>query len=152
MVIRLCPQPPIGTANELFLLNNAKSILKLRTKNSNKETNIHLNSEETKLYTGGFISFSKSVNASDIEYLNSWREGETLLINWTIEGFAVLPNMSYSHPIFIIRIQLEVIYRTVSCLMSLLLFTHEPCHLSRYVSSIYEQATSTISPQYNIFP
>ena len=64
--------------NGLVLLNNAKCVLKLRTKNSNKETNIHLNSEGTKLYTGGYISFSKLVDSSDIEYLNSWREGETL--------------------------------------------------------------------------
>ena len=38
--------------NSLVLLNNTKCVLKLRTKNSNKETNIHLNSEGTKLYTG----------------------------------------------------------------------------------------------------
>ena len=83
---------PIGTVNELFLLNNARCVLKLKTKNSNRETNIHLNSEETKLYTGGYISFSKSVDPRDIEYLSSWREGETLLIDWTIDGFALLPN------------------------------------------------------------
>jgi len=82
----------IGTVNELFLLNNATCILKLKTKNSNRETNIHLNSEETKLYTGGYISFIKPVDSRDIEYLNSWREGETLLIDWIIDGFALLLN------------------------------------------------------------
>ncbi len=80
------------TVNELFLLNNARCILKLKTKKSNKETNIHLHSEETKLYTGGYISFSKAVDSGDIEYLNSWREGETLSIDWTIDGFVLLPH------------------------------------------------------------
>lgn len=44
---------PIGTVNELFLLNNAGCELKLKTKSSNRETNIHLNPEETKFHTGG---------------------------------------------------------------------------------------------------
>jgi hypothetical protein len=82
---------PIGTVNELFLLNSAECVLKLKTKGSNKEMNVYLNSEETKLQTGGYISFSKPVDSGDIEYLNSWREGETLSIDWTINGFALLP-------------------------------------------------------------
>lgn len=79
-----------GAVHELFLLNPVKCTLKLATENSNKKIEIDLKCDETKLYSRGYVSFFKNITRREIEYLNSWREGETILIDWFISGFAVL--------------------------------------------------------------
>jgi hypothetical protein len=80
----------LGTVHELFLLNPVKCILKLQTQKSNKVIEIDLDCHETKLYNRSYASFFIPVTPREIESLNSWREGESILINWFITGFVLL--------------------------------------------------------------
>lgn len=42
------------------------------------------------MYLNGYFSFSKKISDLDIEFLSSWRSGQTVSASWTIEGYAIL--------------------------------------------------------------
>jgi hypothetical protein len=51
---------------------------------------IDLDCKEIKLYNRSYASFYIPVTPREIESVNSWREGESILIDWFITGFVLL--------------------------------------------------------------
>jgi hypothetical protein len=83
---------------ELFLLNGSTCRLTFRT-GANRHLSTVLRSTDTRWHsiTHGICSFSKTIDAHDIEYLSSWRQGETVSIYWSLEGYVILNDNEFGN-------------------------------------------------------
>lgn len=80
----------LHTVDEVFLLNRAECRLRLKTEGSGKSMEISLRSQDTRVYKGGYVKFSKTISPVDAEFLSSWRQGETVNVSWSVDGYALL--------------------------------------------------------------
>lgn len=80
----------IGKINEFYTIGPVNCELCLTRKDTGKQIQINMKSEDTHWYYGGYINFSKTFSPADAEVLSSWREGESVNISWNFRGYAIL--------------------------------------------------------------
>ena len=80
----------IITIGELFPLSGLICRLKLTNFKNNRTIEILLKPVDSRMYLNGYFFFSKKISDLDIEFLSSWRTGQTVSVSWRIEGYAIL--------------------------------------------------------------
>jgi hypothetical protein len=92
-------QTKIGTSQNLALIN-VSCDLTFELQNSGEQKRIEMKpTGNSRLYVGGNSIFSAPIDAKDVEYLNSWRKGDTLLIKWKLSGHAAVIDSDRIFPV-----------------------------------------------------
>lgn len=55
--------------------------------------------DDSRLYISGNTFFQCLISSQDVEQLNSWRNGESILLQWNLRGFAAVADSSPPNPI-----------------------------------------------------
>jgi hypothetical protein len=88
----------IGTTSDLALLEVTCEITFLLQESQKSKRVLLRPFDDSRLYISGNSFFYYPMQSQDIEKLNSWRNGETILLQWNLRGFAAVAD-SNSIPI-----------------------------------------------------
>ncbi len=80
----------VSRVDEVFVVAANRCDLMLKLGSTGKKVELQLQPDETRMYVGGYFSFSRTIEPRDVEHLASWRPGEDVCVNWIIQGYAAL--------------------------------------------------------------
>jgi hypothetical protein len=89
----------IGRTSDLVLLEVTCEITFMLQESQRSKTILLRPFDDSRLYISGNTFFHCPIHSQDIEQLNSWRNGETILLKWNLRGFAAVADSNPPNPI-----------------------------------------------------
>ncbi|MEW5840982.1 MAG: hypothetical protein AB1753_08260 [Thermoproteota archaeon] len=80
----------VTKVDELLIMAANRCELALKIGSTGQKIELQLQPDGTRIYVGGYFSFSRTIEPRDIEHLAAWRPGEDVYVNWIIQGYAAL--------------------------------------------------------------